>query len=160
MGAIHRGGNLLADPIAFSTLGGCAIIPTHAISNWFRTPTTSKATTTALPEPSWRQLLRYGFGVLWLVDGVLQHRLHGRHVDVADGDVRHAVVEESVLPGDDVGARDRVRVVVPEVNDQAIEDLKILANTVVAILGRRQQDRSSSRSYFFHETACSDVRLR
>jgi cytochrome oxidase Cu insertion factor (SCO1/SenC/PrrC family) len=26
----------------------------------------------AVPEPSWRRLLRYGFGALWLFDGVLQ----------------------------------------------------------------------------------------
>src|SRR5579875_3838822 len=25
-----------------------------------------------LPEPGWRQLLRYGFGFLWLIDGILQ----------------------------------------------------------------------------------------
>jgi len=26
----------------------------------------------ALPEPAWRQVLRVGFGLLWVVDGILQ----------------------------------------------------------------------------------------
>jgi len=38
---------------------------------WLPAPA-AKATVPALPEPSWRQLLRYGFGVLWLLDGILQ----------------------------------------------------------------------------------------
>jgi hypothetical protein len=32
----------------------------------------SRSTTAAAAEPAWRQLLRYGFGILWLLDGVLQ----------------------------------------------------------------------------------------
>lgn len=42
--------------------------------------------------------------------------------DVADRDVGHAAVQERVLPGDDVGARYRRRVVVAEVRDEAIYD--------------------------------------
>lgn len=35
-------------------------------------PAAAAATAPKLPEPAWRQLLRYGFGVLWLFDGILQ----------------------------------------------------------------------------------------
>jgi cytochrome oxidase Cu insertion factor (SCO1/SenC/PrrC family) len=35
-------------------------------------PAVGSATASAAPEPSWRQLLRYGFGVIWLFDGILQ----------------------------------------------------------------------------------------
>jgi cytochrome oxidase Cu insertion factor (SCO1/SenC/PrrC family) len=36
-------------------------------------PGTASATAAeAVPEPVWRQLLRYGFGVIWIFDGVLQ----------------------------------------------------------------------------------------
>ena len=39
---------------------------------WLPAPAAARATSPAVPEPSWRQLLRYGFGVLWLFDGLLQ----------------------------------------------------------------------------------------
>jgi cytochrome oxidase Cu insertion factor (SCO1/SenC/PrrC family) len=32
----------------------------------------SRGSTTVAAEPSWRLLLRYGFGVIWLLDGILQ----------------------------------------------------------------------------------------
>jgi hypothetical protein len=35
-------------------------------------PAAARATIDAPPEPSWRKLLRYGFGVIWLLDGILQ----------------------------------------------------------------------------------------
>jgi cytochrome oxidase Cu insertion factor (SCO1/SenC/PrrC family) len=38
---------------------------------WLPAPA-ARSTVPALPEPSWRQVLRYGFGVLWLLDGILQ----------------------------------------------------------------------------------------
>jgi cytochrome oxidase Cu insertion factor (SCO1/SenC/PrrC family) len=38
---------------------------------WLPAPA-ARSTVPAVPEPSWRQLLRYGFGVLWLLDGILQ----------------------------------------------------------------------------------------
>jgi cytochrome oxidase Cu insertion factor (SCO1/SenC/PrrC family) len=31
-----------------------------------------QAATSAVPEPAWRRLLRYGFGIIWIVDGILQ----------------------------------------------------------------------------------------
>jgi cytochrome oxidase Cu insertion factor (SCO1/SenC/PrrC family) len=38
---------------------------------WLPAPA-GRATAAAVPEPSWRRLLRYGFGVIWLLDGILQ----------------------------------------------------------------------------------------
>ncbi|HEY7429598.1 MAG TPA: SCO family protein [Streptosporangiaceae bacterium] len=38
---------------------------------WLPAPA-ARSTVPALPEPSWRQVLRYGFGALWLLDGILQ----------------------------------------------------------------------------------------
>jgi len=35
-------------------------------------PAAAKTTGSAVPEPAWRQLLRYGFGIIWLLDGILQ----------------------------------------------------------------------------------------
>ncbi len=37
-------------------------------------PASQPATTgvAVLPEPAWRQLLRYGFGIIWILDGILQ----------------------------------------------------------------------------------------
>jgi cytochrome oxidase Cu insertion factor (SCO1/SenC/PrrC family) len=35
-------------------------------------PASRSTTTAAAAEPTWRQLLRYGFGVIWLLDGILQ----------------------------------------------------------------------------------------
>jgi cytochrome oxidase Cu insertion factor (SCO1/SenC/PrrC family) len=39
---------------------------------WLPGRAASSATTAAVPEPAWRQLLRYGFGIIWLLDGILQ----------------------------------------------------------------------------------------
>ncbi|HEY2509166.1 MAG TPA: SCO family protein [Streptosporangiaceae bacterium] len=39
---------------------------------WLPLPAATKTTTPAVPEPAWRQLLRYGSGVLWVFDGILQ----------------------------------------------------------------------------------------
>jgi hypothetical protein len=57
-----------------------------------------------------------------LVDGELQHRLGRGEVDVPDRDVLHAAFEQRVLPGDDVGARDRRRIIVAEMGDQPVDD--------------------------------------
>jgi cytochrome oxidase Cu insertion factor (SCO1/SenC/PrrC family) len=42
-----------------------------ATREWIR-PSIARAASTATAEPAWRQLLRIGFGVLWIVDGLLQ----------------------------------------------------------------------------------------
>jgi cytochrome oxidase Cu insertion factor (SCO1/SenC/PrrC family) len=39
---------------------------------WLPAATGGHATTLPTPEPAWRQLLRYGFGAIWLLDGILQ----------------------------------------------------------------------------------------
>jgi cytochrome oxidase Cu insertion factor (SCO1/SenC/PrrC family) len=39
---------------------------------WLPVRAATSATVPAVPEPSWRQLLRYGFGLIWLFDGILQ----------------------------------------------------------------------------------------
>ena len=67
-------------------------------------------------------VLRRIFGELPLVDGELQQRLDGGEIDVADRDVRHAAAQQRVLPGDDVGARRRGRVVVAEMADKPLDD--------------------------------------
>jgi cytochrome oxidase Cu insertion factor (SCO1/SenC/PrrC family) len=36
---------------------------------WLRPPPAARST---VPEPAWRELLRIGFGVLWIIDGLLQ----------------------------------------------------------------------------------------
>ena len=36
---------------------------------WLRPPPAARP---AVPEPAWRELLRIGFGVLWIIDGLLQ----------------------------------------------------------------------------------------
>jgi cytochrome oxidase Cu insertion factor (SCO1/SenC/PrrC family) len=42
-----------------------------ATREWIRA-STARAASTATAEPAWRQLLRIGFGVLWIADGLLQ----------------------------------------------------------------------------------------
>jgi cytochrome oxidase Cu insertion factor (SCO1/SenC/PrrC family) len=42
-----------------------------ATREWIR-PSIARAASTAAAEPAWRRLLRIGFGVLWIVDGLLQ----------------------------------------------------------------------------------------
>jgi cytochrome oxidase Cu insertion factor (SCO1/SenC/PrrC family) len=42
-----------------------------ATREWIR-PSIARAASTATAEPAWRRLLRIGFGVLWIVDGLLQ----------------------------------------------------------------------------------------
>jgi cytochrome oxidase Cu insertion factor (SCO1/SenC/PrrC family) len=39
---------------------------------WLPAAAGGDAATSPTPEPTWRQLLRYGFGVIWLFDGILQ----------------------------------------------------------------------------------------
>ena len=39
---------------------------------WLPAHAAASATSPPVPEPSWRQLLRYGFGAIWLLDGILQ----------------------------------------------------------------------------------------
>ena len=39
---------------------------------WLPNRGSPSATTTVAPEPSWRKLLRYGFGLIWVFDGILQ----------------------------------------------------------------------------------------
>ncbi len=39
---------------------------------WLPGSAPATAMAPVMPEPSWRKLLRYGFGVIWLFDGVLQ----------------------------------------------------------------------------------------
>jgi cytochrome oxidase Cu insertion factor (SCO1/SenC/PrrC family) len=39
---------------------------------WLPTTVPTVPAVPAAPEPSWRQLLRYGFGAIWLLDGLLQ----------------------------------------------------------------------------------------
>jgi cytochrome oxidase Cu insertion factor (SCO1/SenC/PrrC family) len=39
---------------------------------WLPVPAAASATVPTMPEPAWRQLLRYGFGTIWLLDGILQ----------------------------------------------------------------------------------------
>src|SRR5215831_18375520 len=49
-----------------------------AVREWLRsaaaraTGAPAKPSEQTLPEPAWRQLLRIGFGVLWIFDGLLQ----------------------------------------------------------------------------------------
>jgi cytochrome oxidase Cu insertion factor (SCO1/SenC/PrrC family) len=42
------------------------------IREWMRTAGTQASRDGAAAEPSWRQLLRIGFGILWIFDGLLQ----------------------------------------------------------------------------------------
>jgi cytochrome oxidase Cu insertion factor (SCO1/SenC/PrrC family) len=42
------------------------------LRTWLPVSSAPGATAPAVPEPSWRRLLRYGFGVLWVFDGLLQ----------------------------------------------------------------------------------------
>jgi cytochrome oxidase Cu insertion factor (SCO1/SenC/PrrC family) len=39
---------------------------------WLPAAVGSRAASSPMPEPAWRQLLRYGFGAIWLFDGILQ----------------------------------------------------------------------------------------
>src|SRR5215831_12521071 len=45
-----------------------------AVREWLRPAAgaPAKPSEQTLPEPAWRQLLRIGFGVLWIFDGLLQ----------------------------------------------------------------------------------------
>src|SRR5580704_6526438 len=43
------------------------------VREWVRPALTQAGSrVSAVPEPAWRQLLRIGFGVIWIVDGLLQ----------------------------------------------------------------------------------------
>jgi hypothetical protein len=45
-----------------------ALLPTAALQGGVAAGTAGPA----LPEPSWRRLLRIGFGLIWILDGILQ----------------------------------------------------------------------------------------
>src|SRR5579864_8208538 len=43
-----------------------------AVREWMRTSPARAASGEALAEPAWRRLLRIGFGIIWIFDGLLQ----------------------------------------------------------------------------------------
>jgi hypothetical protein len=61
--------------IAFLVFAVLAVVWV-AVREWLRSSgtavTRAAAARAAAPEPAWRQLLRIGFGVLWILDGLLQ----------------------------------------------------------------------------------------
>ena len=60
-----------------------------------------------------------------LIDGELEHGLGRGEVDVPDRYVLHAAFEQRLLPGDEVGARDRRGGVVTEMPDQPVDDRRL-----------------------------------